>query len=148
MNTMTKEIYRVLRYDGGWKNVLSEEIDGASFVKVSYSVKSGGVCDIYFISIEDDEENVLVRVLGLVKVDEEKKAKMLPVLNRLNRNLRYVKFVIDEDGVVDLEYDFAPTTPDPRDSIVDAFLLVVEAVEEAYPELMRAVWGADAQAPA
>jgi len=143
MFKMTRVIQQVLENadaaDAKLK-VFTEESETSSMVWLQFGIKNGGSYRIRFIS-RDDDNDVAVRVFGLISVDsEEQKAKVLPVLNRLNNEYRFIKFVMDKDGDVNLEYDYMADCPDPSASALEAVLRIVKMVDDTYPELMRAMW--------
>lgn len=138
MYKMTREIYEALKNKSGLK-VFTEEVGNSSFAWLQFSIKNGGSYRIRFIS-RDDDNDVAVRIFGLVSIDSAQQAKILPVLNQLNAKYRYVKFVMDKDGDINLEYDYLVRCPDPAASAEEIIVRIVKIVDEAYPELMRAMW--------
>lgn len=138
MYKMTREIYQELKNTAGLK-VFTEETDRSSQVWLQFGIKNGGSYRIRFIS-RDDDNDVAVRIYGLVTVEEENRAKVLPALNKLNGRFRYVKFAMDDDGEIDLEYDYLVRCPNPVASAEEIVIRMVKIVDEAYPELMRAMW--------
>lgn len=139
MYRMTRAIYEVLRMKDGLK-VFTEENAGSSHVWLQFSLKNGGSYKIRFIS-KDNDNDVSVRIFGLVTVSEAKKTRVLPVINNLNAKYRFVKFVMDDDGDINLEYDYLVRCPDPAASAVELIIRINQIVDNAYPELMRAMWG-------
>ena len=139
MFRMTREIYEVLKKED--LKVFTEESDKASEVWLQFGIKSGGSYKIKFVSFDDDHD-VAVRVMGLVTVrDEARKEPVLQVVNRLNNTFRFVKFVLDDDGDVNLEYDYLVRCPDPTASVLELIVRITSIVDQAYPDLMRAIWG-------
>ena len=103
MFAATKRIYNALKAKEGLK-VFTEENEKSSEVWLQFPVKNGGNYRIKFISTDNDND-VAVRVFGLLRVDDTQKAKILEALNALNVKYRYVKFCCDNDGDVNIEYD-------------------------------------------
>ena len=134
----TKAIYETLKNDEGLK-VFIDETDNTSAAWLQFGIKNGGSYRIRFIS-KDDDNDVAVRIFELVSVDKSQFAKVLPVINNLNAKYRYVKFVLDNDGDVNVEYDYLMRCPDPAASAMELIIRIVKIVDEAYPELMRAMW--------
>lgn len=135
---MTKAILAELKKDDNLK-VFTDEAGNSSFVWLQFGIKNGGSYRIRFIS-RDDDNDVAVRIFGLVSVDEGHQAKVLPAINKLNAKYRYIKFVLDDDGDINLEYDYLVHDPDPAVSARELIVRIVKIVDEAYPELMRAMW--------
>ena len=138
MYKMTKAIYEALNGTSGLK-VFTEEVGNSSNVWLQFGLKNGGSYRIRFIS-KDNDNDVAVRIFGLVAVESSQQAKILPVLNQLNAKFRYTKFVLDKDGDINVEYDYLVRCPDPAASAEEIIVRIVKIVEEAYPELMRAMW--------
>lgn len=146
MFKMTQKIYNTLKQE---RNTLKEEgIDLEIFVEDDDSF--GVVClqpkirddnsyVIRFIS-RDDSNDVAVRVYGLLNIDIAHRIKMLPVINELNEKYRYIKFVLDEDGDVNLEHDFPTNCPDPSASAVEIVVRLDSVIDAVRPELMQALW--------
>jgi len=139
MFKMTQEIYRKLTEDGKLK-AFTEGNEQASEVWLQFGIKNGGSYRIKFIS-RDNDNDVAVRIFGLVSLDgDEQKAKILPVLNSLNNRYRYAKLVMDDDGDVNMEYDYLMDCPDPTASAMEVVIRFTKLVDDIYPELMRALW--------
>ena len=130
--------YETLKRDPNLK-VFVDELSSSSMVWLQFGIKNGGSYRIRFIS-RDDDNDVAVRVYELVSVDDAHKAKVLAAINKLNAKYRYIKFVLDDDGDVNLEYDYLVDCPDPAASAKEIVIRIVKMVDEAYPELMRAMW--------
>ena len=116
------------------------ESEKTSAVRVGFD-RDGFSAAFHFIS-SDDDTDVAVRILDLVTIPEPKRASILTTLNELNNEYRYLKFCLDGDGDVRVEYDFPVSTPMDQ---VGAFAYEVLArgvkiCDDAYPRLMKAIW--------
>ena len=138
MYKMTRRIYEALKQSGDLK-VFTDETESSSQVWLQFGIKNGGSYRIRFISTDDDND-VAVRVFSMATVDAGQQGKILPVLNKLNAKYRFVKFVMDKDGDINLEYDYLLRCPDPAASAKEVIIRIVKIVDEAYPEIMRAMW--------
>ena len=138
MYQATQSIYNELRKDANLK-VFIEETDTSSNAWLQFGIKNGGDYRIRFIS-EDDDNDVSVRVFSLVEVDESMRAKVLPIINEFNSKYRFVKFVLGSDGAINLEYDYLVRCPNPAVSAREIVIRIVKIIDDAYPELMRAMW--------
>ena len=138
MFAATKRIYNALKAKEGLK-VFTEENEKSSEVWLQFPVKSGGNYRIKFISTDDDND-VAVRVFGLLRVDDTQKAKILETLNALNVKYRYVKFCCDNDGDVNIEYDYPVRSENPENSAEEIVIRFVKIIDVAYPQLMHALW--------
>ena len=135
----TQEIYRELQQVDGFK-VFTDEHEKTSDVWLQFSVKNGSSYRIRFIS-KDDDNDVSVRVFGLVRVETEEKPRILAALNELNVKYRFVKFCCDNDGDVNVEYDYPVNSISPAASAKEMVIRFTQIIDEAYPVLMRALWG-------
>ena len=133
----TRSIYRALKADSDLK-VFTDEDDSRSFVWLQFGIKNGGTYRINFISTDDDND-VAVRIFGIVNASSDNIRPLLSVVNKLNCKYRYAKFSIDKDGDVNIEYDF-PLSSTPEDCAREIVLRLANIIDEAYPELMRAIW--------
>ncbi|HIU18805.1 MAG TPA: YbjN domain-containing protein [Candidatus Limiplasma stercoravium] len=138
MFAATKRIYNALKAKEGLK-VFTEENEKSSEVWLQFPVKNGGNYRIKFISTDNDND-VAVRVFGLLRVDDTQKAKILEALNALNVKYRYVKFCCDNDGDVNIEYDYPVRSENPENSAEEIVIRFVKIIDDAYPQLMHALW--------
>ena len=138
MFKMTKAIYAALKQNEDLK-VFTEEDENSSHVWLQFGIKNGGTYKILFIS-SDNDNDVSVRVFSLLSVEEEQQAKVLLAINMLNSKYRFVKFVLDDDGDVNLEYDYLVHDPDPAASAEEILYRIVNLVDDVYPVLMRAIF--------
>lgn len=85
----------------------------------------------------DDDNDVAIRCFGLVRVPENKRASFCATVNALNNKYPYLKFVLDDDGDVNIEYDMPLSTKDPGALAKEMIVHIYIIANEAYPELMR-----------
>ncbi len=119
-----------------------EEGDKSSRVLAGFGVKNGPNVRVQFISTDDDND-VAIRLFGLVsEVADDKFASVTAACNTCNNKYRYVKFLIDDDRDVNVEYDLPVRTS--NDSVgreaVEIFMRFMQIVDECYPEFMKALW--------
>ena len=135
----TREIYQILKGSDAGLKVFTSENEKSSEVWLSFSVKNGSSYTVKYIS-RDDDNDVALRVFSLIHVEESQKANLYPALNEVNNKYRYVKFVLDGDNDVNVEYDF-PVRTKSFDGIAEEMLVrFVQIIDDAYPILMRAMW--------
>ena len=135
----TEIIYNELISSTDFK-VFTEENENNSTVWLQFGIENGPSYRIKFISTSDNDNDVAVRVFSIISVDDEKKAKILPALNRINSHYRFVKFVIDNDNDINIEYDFLQSAVRVEASAEELIIRIVRIIDEAYPELMKALW--------
>ncbi len=134
----TQAIYNRLREEDGWRPFI-DETSKSSVVWLQFGVKNGGSYKIRFIS-SDDDNDVAVRVYSLITVDEDKRPQVMKALNDLNRRFRFIKFVCDDDGDVNVEYDFLVNAENIPASAREMVIRLVKIIDESYPEIMKALW--------
>lgn len=120
-------------------NVYVEEDDTFSAVCLDRTTGYGSQYTIRFIS-QDEDNDVAVRVFDLLSVKEPSRGRVLPVINSLNNRFRYVKFTLEQDGSVNAEYDYPVPTIHPANSAQEMIGHFTRIIDEAYPELMKALW--------
>ena len=90
----------------------------------------------------DDSNGVNLRVSRAVRFPQAKRAEVLRLVNALNCEFRFVKFVVnDTEHSVDVLYDFPRSTADAGETAMELIGRVPDIVDEAYPRLMRTIWG-------
>ena len=138
MFRMTRAIYQELSENTNLK-VFTEEYESHSEVWRLFGIKNGGDYKIRFIN-RDDDADTSVRVFSLVSVEDSHRASVMEALNTLNNKYRYIKFVLDDDNDVNLEYDYPLNCPNPAASAEELVIRIVKMVDDSYPEIMRAIW--------
>ena len=65
--------------------------------------------------------------------------RLLPLLNELNDRYRYFRFYFDDDGDINMAYDFPDKSPAPHKSVKEAIRRLKSILGEAYPMLKEAL---------
>jgi len=134
----TKEIHEALRKHGLKANI--EETATRSMVHVGFmteNTENGSPLHIFFVSRNNDND-VSMRVMQLMHVEEEHVKDVLPVISRINRDFRYVKFVLDTDNNIGVEYDLPLSCDAVGKCALEMTACFVKTIGKAYPELLRA----------
>ena len=101
----------------------------------------GGNMDIYF-DFDDDDSRVHLEGLNFIKVTEDKYDKLYKVLNTVNDEYKYVKFVLDtENGQINARDDALIQLDSCAQECYELMIRMLQIVEGAYPEFMKALWG-------
>ena len=118
-----------------------QEYDDSSLVEAGFRIDNGPLVMAHFFS-SDDDNDVAVRVFGIINVKEEKRQQMLQQINDANRKMRYIKFLLDEDGDLNAEYDFPVKLADEQvgEVAVEIFVRLMKILDDVYPDFMRAMW--------
>ena len=111
-------------------------------ILAGFSVECGPNIIIRFITT-DGRNDVRVRVFGLVNsTPKSKRLRLLEACNTLNNNVRFIKFTLNDDGDISVEYDFSRETPDDALGAVALDMLgtVAQAVSFEYQTFMQALY--------
>ena len=85
-----------------------------------------------------------VRVLGLFNgIPAEKRAVMLEACNQLMKEIRFLKFCLDDKNDINVEYDFAMNTPDDAigECCFEMLARMMTILDQKYPVLAKALYG-------
>jgi len=111
-------------------------------VWVPFGVTFGPLVNVKFIS-RDDDSDVAVRVHGLInEIPENMTAKALEACNKLNNKVRYLKFCINDEGDISVEYDFPIKTSDEMIGkvAVENAVRFMRILDEEYLELAQMLY--------
>lgn len=84
-----------------------------------------------------------IRALGIVGgVPKEKRLRVLEACNEINCKRRFLKFVLDRDGDVNVEYDFLMRADDGciGEMACEVFAITMHLIDKDYPLLMKAIY--------
>lgn len=111
---------------------------------VTLSCKGDNIKDLTVLFISrDDDPDVSIRAYELASFPADKRQKGIDLANELNQKFRYLKFVLDDDGDLDAQYDL-PVKCDISqvgELAMEMLSRYLNIVDEAYPQIMQAVWG-------
>lgn len=116
-----------------------KEVGDSSVVEAGFSIDNGPSVVVRFIS-PDDDNDVAIRIFELISVTEDKRANVQAALNKLNHKYRYLKFVMDDDGDVNVENDLCLCTSNVGPVCFEIFARAMQILDDAYPVMMRALW--------
>ena len=115
------------------------QVGDSSIVEAGFVLDNGPNVIVRFIS-RDDDNDVAVRVFDLVKVKEDQQETMIKVINDLNKEFRFLKFVIHDSGSVHVENDLYLRTENVGEVAAEMFVRYMQILKQAYPKLMKALW--------
>ena len=119
-----------------------EEFEDGSTLWVRFTINNGPSLRVKFISL-DDKNDVAIRLFRIVEnVEESKVEEMLKAVNECNCEYRYLKFILDDECDVNIEYDLALRAEDTSIGAEACEILVriVRIVDEVYPKFMKIIW--------
>ncbi len=110
-----------------------ELIAGVSGKGCSYEMK--------FICKDNTRNNdVAMRIFSLIQVSHDKTDQMLETLNGIQKKYRFLRFTLDADNEVKVEYDMPNCTTDVGPIAVELLVRTMRIIDDVYPELMRCLW--------
>lgn len=118
----------------------------AEQLMAAFSVKCGPNVFVRFISCDNDND-VAVRIYGLISnIPEEKKARVLEACNVINCKIRHMKFCMDSEADVNVEYDFPISIPDEMVGEVafEIFVRMMRTLDAEYGIFMKALYSDEA----
>lgn len=118
------------------------EQEDRSFVVVGFN---GDNSEYQFLFISrDDDNDVSMRLFNLVKISKGEIEKMLDVVTDLNKKYRFMKFVVDEEGLsIDMEFDCLMSFTNPGDVCTEALFRGVRIADEAFAYIMKSRYGSN-----
>ena len=84
--------------------------------------------------------SVAVRVFSLAHIEDNKLAQALALLNEFQNTYRFLRFTLDSDNDLKLEYDITASTPNMGDVAVELVVRTMGIVDHMYAELMKCIW--------
>lgn len=114
--------------------------EGREVVDVSFRGENMNTIQTRFF-FDPDSESAAIRVFDIVKVPAEKVDAMYPVINRINRRFRFVKFVLDtNDNTIQAEMDGVFRANDVGEICYELLFRMIDICDKTYPDLMRELW--------
>lgn len=93
-----------------------------------------------FIKKDDTGNDVALRVFKLAHCPPERKTAVCRLLNDFQVEYRFVRFVMDDDGDINVEYDFPAIYSPIGEGAVEVLMRLTHILDQCYPKLMRALW--------
>ncbi len=116
-----------------------EDNEKYSYVKAGFQSEAGTPVDVLFVS-RDEDNDVSIRAESLVKLPAARLPELYKVINSLNYELRYIKFVVDKDGDLRAEFDLPIRTDNVGPVCVEMFVRFMQIINKALPTVMKAIW--------
>ena len=115
---------------------------GSEQLLASFPVDCGPNVIMRFIS-RDNDNDVLACIFGLISnTPREKRTRVMDACNLLNYKIRYMKFYLDTDGDINVEYDFPVRTPDDGigEMAFEIFVRMMQVLDSEYSIFMKALY--------
>ena len=98
LNTITLISEAFDRHNIKYRAIENETL---SLIEAGFNIQGGPAVRFHFFSQDDDRNDVQIRIAGILcKVEKEKRAAILEACNRINSEMRFLKFYLDKDGDV------------------------------------------------
>lgn len=113
-----------------------------SIILIPFNLTGGGPVNVGFISSSDDND-VAVCVFQLIsQIPEERRPRMMEACNRVMDRKRHLRFVINDDGNLNVEYDIPLMVSDEvlPTIAVEMFVRMQRILNEEYSYLMKALY--------
>lgn len=117
-------------------------MQGQEELVAGFSVDGGPNVMMKFI-IRDNDNDVAARIFGLItKIPKEKRARVMEACNVLNRKIRFMKFYLDTDGDINVEYDFPVHSSDDciGEMAFEIFVRTMHILDNEYEVFMKALY--------
>lgn len=115
---------------------------GVEQLLAGFSVDCGPNVIMRFIS-RDNNNDVLACILGLISnTPKEKRFRVMEACNVLNNKIRYMKFSLDSDGDINVEYDFPVYSTDDGigEMAFEIFVRMMKILDSEYSIFMKALY--------
>lgn len=115
---------------------------GSEAIVTGFPVDGGSAVTMLFIS-RDNDNDVAVRVFRLItNTPKAKRPRVMEACNILSREVRHLKFYVDRNGNVNVEYDFPQHTPDEGvgEMAVELFVRMMKALDSHFGIFMKAIY--------
>lgn len=115
---------------------------GSEQLLAGFSVDCGPNVIMRFIS-RDNDNDVAARIFGLItNTPNEKRDRVMEACNVLNHKIRYMKFYLDTDGDINVEYDFPVHSPDNGigEMAFEIFVRMMQILDSEYSIFMKALY--------
>lgn len=114
--------------------------DDREAIRAGFSMKNREAIRVVMI-FSDDNTDVKIRAYEVAKVPEGRAEKVYQVCNKLNRQYRWVKFYYNEDDRnIIAEDDVIIQLDNCGDEALQSCVQMVRIIDDAYPEIMRAIY--------
>ena len=117
-----------------------DQVGETWLVRAGMSGKSS-TYDFLFIKTDAEGNDVAVRVFKVARFKPHQRELALETINEVQKKFRFVRFVLDDDCDVNVEYDFPASYLAIGEGAFDMLIRMTSILDESYPQLMRAVWG-------
>ena len=141
-NARAKEVYEYLVSN----NAETAQLIGKNedVIRINWELEN---CRLtLYMDFDDSERSLHYEAVNYIKVPKSKCANVTQILNNFNSEYRWVKFVFDsEEDSITVKMDvILPDDYEAGDKMAyEAMVRVLSVSDDAYEELMEALWAKD-----
>ena len=141
---MTKAISEIKSFLDDLKIHYTErEDESRSCISLTSQRKDGIPYTLYMISNKDYDLSFYV--FNLVESDKAHETQLLSAINKLNNTFKYVKFVLDSNYCVHIEYDLLYATDNKGACSLEMIICCEKIMDEAIEVLTRDLLNTNAE---
>lgn len=119
----------------------SEELDGEVLRLGIAGLNNIGTMEVIVVFDENDR-TVSIKSFDICQIPESKKEQLYRICSELNERFRWVKFYVDEsDNTITVQDDAVVSADTSGEEIAELVFRMCGITADAYPELMKALWG-------
>lgn len=115
-----------------------EEHNGKTVVPLGFGLSN--LRTMIYVFFDEDDRSVAIRCFGFMKVSENQFPQALICCNTLNQSKRWVKFYVDTDMEIHASDDAIIEEETAGSEILELVMRMANIVDEAYPQINRAIW--------
>lgn len=123
----------------GWKYRDTHVLENGN-INIDTSFNGKQTTINFSIFFDTDGYSATVRAVRLFPAPIDKKLQLLEDINNCNKQYRWVKYYIDDEGDVNLQIDALINEETSGEIIVELIRKAVSIIDETYPTFMRTIW--------
>lgn len=119
------------------------EFEEVTLLEAGYAIHEGPTVQFQFFARHENGHGVQIRVNGLLnKARQEKRGSILEACNSINKQMRFLKFYLDDDGDVLCDADLPDQTGEDcvGDSCTELFLRGIRILDDCYHYIPEAYY--------
>lgn len=111
------------------------ETESLTFLEAGFNIHGGPTVRFHFFSQGESGNDVQLRIIGLMnKIDMEKRTALLEACNRLNSEMRFLKFYLNKEGDLQGQGDLPANISDDcvGECCFELFLRSMQILDQCY----------------
>ena len=120
------------------------DVENLSFIEAGYNISGGPSVRAVFFAQNSDSNDVQIRINGLMHgVPKEKRIPVLEACNRVNGEMRFLKFYLDKENDLVGQGDLPSSISDDcvGEGCFELFLRTMQILDKCYHYFPEAVYG-------